>query len=80
MESTVRLANLGFPGCYGWEKIYLVVLSDISCFQMDKLKKNSECKRNRNLSQACGQLKHEIARRAHVSQVGFRIEQAMKIK
>ena len=38
LESTFTVANLGFPGSYEWKKIYLVVLSNISWFQIDNLK------------------------------------------
>lgn len=35
LEITFLIANLRFPGRYEWEKIYLVMLSDISCSQLD---------------------------------------------
>lgn len=56
------LANLGFPGCYKWEEIYLVAFSNISCFQMDDLKKILNTKQSKNFSQIVRQVKHEIAR------------------
>lgn len=55
------LANLGFPGCYKWEKIYLVAFSDISCFQMGDLKKILNTNQSKNFSQVDRQVKHEIA-------------------
>lgn len=57
------LANLGFSACYKREKIYLVVFSDISCFQIDDLKKKIlNANQNRNFSQVCRQVSYKIAR------------------